>query len=536
MAVTVQPPPGVGLLHAADPVTRPRATAAETGWQSDGVDETAGIQFPVAEDGHRSTTAVGRAVVADALRRVDPAGAAAVEREPAWRTGYLTHFRRLVEAGLGSPADARTIASDGLASLRGRLRVVADGEERDLEPGGRLRAFRWRPPRSRAPVSEPPSWCSPCTATGCRATRCWSSSTGGSSGVVEPSVTDALRQVAAHPEWLRLDGWTVGVVGAAAEMGPTRALLRWGARVAAVDVPVPQVWERLAADARARAGTLLVPVADPRHDPQHGPHHDSQHDLAATAGVDLTTAGLSAAAWLEELHGPLVVGTTSTPTVGQRPGVGRRRPAHYPAARTAGRTWHSPSSRRRPTSSACPGMPRRTRTAPGTSGRGPRGCSVRPVRAASGGRLLQRSYPPGPRRAPGRGPATPSSCSRGPATRWPSGSSAGAPPRSALRGASCRSTSRLPPGPGRCCGAARSPRRTPEPTASVSRCSSPRRRTCSWPLSSSHDLHTGGGPRHDHPWQDEAHAAVHGGLWRTAYAPRSALGLAALLGHGASGR
>jgi hypothetical protein len=49
-----------------------------------------------------------------------------------------------------------------------------------------------------------------------------------------------------------------------------------------------------------------------------------------------------------------------------------------------------------------------------------------------------------------------------------------------------------------------------------------------------HDLNTGGGPRHEHPWQDEAYAAVHGGLWRTAYAPRSALGLAALLGYGAA--
>ena len=49
-----------------------------------------------------------------------------------------------------------------------------------------------------------------------------------------------------------------------------------------------------------------------------------------------------------------------------------------------------------------------------------------------------------------------------------------------------------------------------------------------------HDLHTGGGPSHDHPWQDEAYAASHGGLWRAAYAPRSALGLAAVLGYGAT--
>ncbi|MEH0986119.1 hypothetical protein [Micromonospora sp. CPCC 205556] len=47
-----------------------------------------------------------------------------------------------------------------------------------------------------------------------------------------------------------------------------------------------------------------------------------------------------------------------------------------------------------------------------------------------------------------------------------------------------------------------------------------------------HDLRTGGGPALAHPWQDEAYAAAHGGLWRVPYAPRSALGLAVLLGLG----
>jgi hypothetical protein len=49
-----------------------------------------------------------------------------------------------------------------------------------------------------------------------------------------------------------------------------------------------------------------------------------------------------------------------------------------------------------------------------------------------------------------------------------------------------------------------------------------------------HDLNTGGGPAHPQPWQDEAYAAAHGGLWRIAYAPRSALPLAALLGYSAA--
>jgi hypothetical protein len=48
-----------------------------------------------------------------------------------------------------------------------------------------------------------------------------------------------------------------------------------------------------------------------------------------------------------------------------------------------------------------------------------------------------------------------------------------------------------------------------------------------------HDLMTEP-PQHEHPWQDEAHAAVHGGLWRAPYAPRSALGLSALLGFAAT--
>ena len=43
-----------------------------------------------------------------------------------------------------------------------------------------------------------------------------------------------------------------------------------------------------------------------------------------------------------------------------------------------------------------------------------------------------------------------------------------------------------------------------------------------------------GGPEQAHPWQDEAHAAAHGGMWRIPYAPRSALGLAALLGYPAA--
>jgi hypothetical protein len=48
-----------------------------------------------------------------------------------------------------------------------------------------------------------------------------------------------------------------------------------------------------------------------------------------------------------------------------------------------------------------------------------------------------------------------------------------------------------------------------------------------------HDLRSGRKPDPS-PWREEAHAAVHGGLWRTAYSPRSALGLAVVLGLGSA--
>src|SRR5258707_39267 len=90
--------------------------------------EQAGVAFPAAADGRRSTSALGRAVVADALRRVDPGGADAAGREANWRAGYLAHFRRLIEAGLASRPAALSVARDGLASLHGRMRVVRPGE------------------------------------------------------------------------------------------------------------------------------------------------------------------------------------------------------------------------------------------------------------------------------------------------------------------------------------------------------------------------------------------------------------------------
>ena len=117
-------------------------------------------------------------------------------------------------------------------------------------------------------------------------------------GVLEPSASDAVRTVMANPDWLSLDGHTVAVLGAGAEMGPLRALLRWGARVAAVDLPRPELWQRILHTASTGAGTLLVPA---------GPDGGTS-PLEQRAGADLIVDVPALAGWLADLRGPLVLG------------------------------------------------------------------------------------------------------------------------------------------------------------------------------------------------------------------------------------
>src|SRR5213078_213514 len=157
--------------------------------------ESAGVVFPASADGRRSTSALGRAVVADALRPVDPAGALGAEHETNWRSGYLVHFRRLIEAGLA-------IARGGLDSLHTRMRVAGPGGD---EAG--LGALLTAPARHRFVTAT-------VHGTGeaerefalpyhgerlrgdalARKLDAWVTA-----GIIEPTCADAIRAVVAHP-------------------------------------------------------------------------------------------------------------------------------------------------------------------------------------------------------------------------------------------------------------------------------------------------------------------------------------------------
>jgi hypothetical protein len=481
------------------------------------------VDFPLSDDGRRSTSVVGRAVVADALRAVDPTGALDAAHETNWRSGYLLHFRRLLEAGLASRQASLGVASAGLAALHARM-VAVDAS------GAELPLVAWA-------GSEPAQHLETVQLTGTGAPErqlslpfrgerlsgdalherldAWVTA-----GVVEPSAADAVRTVMANPDWLSLEGRTVAVLGAGAEMGPLQALLRWGARVAAVDLPHPEVWERILRTASTGAGTLLVPAGS----------EAGTSALEHRAGADLTSDVPAAAAWLADLPGPLVLGNYVYADGGTNVRLSMavdaltlrlseiRDEVALAFLATPTDVFAVP---REAVEQATRSYEHRSGTAKLLS---------RPLRTVSGGRLLRRSYV----RDADPGINDSLVAQQGPnyalakrLQRWRASVARDAGATVSLNVAPptrTRSVVKNRALAAAYAGAHRFGVEVFEPaTANV--------------LMAAllvHDLHTDGGPVHDHPWQDEAFGAVHGGLWRSAYAPRSALGLAALLGYGAA--
>jgi hypothetical protein len=244
-----------------------------------------GVAYPLT-DNRRSSAAFGRHVVAEALRAADPAAADAAARETDWRKGYLRHFRASVEAGLDG--SDRAIAAAGLAAVHDRMRFVNGAAETSLDEA--LAAEPDRPFSTIDIVGDEvaekeltlPYRGSLLSGDSLRKQLdVWVAG-----GVIEPSCAEMVREVADHPSWLDLADQRLVVLGAGAEMGPLPAVLGWGATVVGLDLP--QSWSRVRA--RKSAGRLIAPA---RND---------------VPGADLLTDLPAIAAWLRGIEGRLILG------------------------------------------------------------------------------------------------------------------------------------------------------------------------------------------------------------------------------------
>lgn len=480
-----------------------------------------GVVFPEV-DGVRSTSALGREVVSAALADVDPVGSRAATQETSWRRGYLDHYRRLVEAGLLSADAANTVADHGLRAVHDRMRVVLPDHREvglrevfDTAPdqppletvtvNGSAAADRelsvpYRGERLRGDALR-------------RRLDAWTRD-----GVIEPSCAEAVRHVIDNPDWLDLSDQRVVVLGAGAEMGPLRSILRWGGDVVAVDLPRPDIWRRVLDAAEQSAGRLHIPVAPPKE----------PSDVASTAGADLVHGLPQVVQWLAEMDGPLLLGNYVYADGATNVRV---------SVAVDALTEHLATSRS-DVSLAFLATPTDVFAVPGDAvvhstrayeQRNLLHYARRPVRVLSAGRLLRRNY------APGADPGINDSLvpQQGPnyalakrVQRWRAtvARRAGAtvslniaPPtrtRSVLKNRALSAAY---------AGAHRFGVHVFDPSTS---------NTLMAALLV-HDLRTGA-PALEHPWQDEAQGAAHGGLWRIAYEPRSALGLAVILGLGSA--
>jgi len=269
----------------------------------------------VGGDGQRRSTGTGRAIVADAARAVDPALAGQIEATSDWRKGYLRPLRTLVLDAAQDPDKAYAVAEAGLTSAHTRFRFVREAEETSITDAmvaprdGHIGTVSLKGviPRE-ADLTLVHQGRRLFDSDLRRQLARWVAD-----GITEPGVAEAVNLVLDNPDWLDLRDLHIAVLGAGAELAPTRSLLRWGAHVHAVDLPSQAVWSRLIAITRSTAGTLHVPV---RHGRDGQPpftlgmhvHPEEDDVVAGGAGVDLLTDAPEIAQWLGAVDAPLTVG------------------------------------------------------------------------------------------------------------------------------------------------------------------------------------------------------------------------------------
>ena len=258
-----------------------------------------GVQFAEVE-GKRSSTAAGKAIFSEAVAGVDGDLARSIDAARDWRKSYLGPVRSVVERGISSPKEAVRIAGDGLAAVREHLVYVDDGDELSLtgafrtlgneplhtttiEGTGTPEAelvvpYRGKDLRGDELVGQLSRWTD--------------------AGIMEASAAEALELVVHNPDWLDLSDQTFVVLGASSQMGPLEMLSKWRANMIAVDLPREQLWETVLKLVRRGAGRVHIPSTEPI----------DVDEITTRAGVDLLTDAPRVARWISQFDGPLTIG------------------------------------------------------------------------------------------------------------------------------------------------------------------------------------------------------------------------------------
>jgi len=221
-----------------------------------------GVVFPVDEEGKRPSLLVNREVWADAVEAVDPSLSHDIRSNKKWRSDYADYIPQVTSRAAESRETAEQIANAGLAAVRNHLvferggvvtglnaiAEVAPDFEFDTqtvmgenEPVTELVVpYRGRKLRGDSLRRQLADWVS--------------------RGIIEPSALSAINLVMENPDWLRLDGQRVALLGAGAQTSPMQTLSSWGVDLLAIDLAVPQVADRLLSIAAKGASKVHLPI------------------------------------------------------------------------------------------------------------------------------------------------------------------------------------------------------------------------------------------------------------------------------------
>ena len=212
---------------------------------------------------------------------------------PDWRKWYLRLYADLaVEEGL-SPSKLSQIASLGIQSFQSHLvtetgqpllEAMSLGFSQDLVETAVIYGLDQAKPvaidRHSGDLAD--------TA------RSWAKD-----GLAEPGLISTFEYLDRNPN-LELNQHLLFAVAGAAEFAPTQHWLRWGGQVAVVARNNPKTWEKLISLARSSGGTMLVPVI--RQDKSKNLSEYSDAELAEVAGLDILEHFSEITSWMRKVQ------------------------------------------------------------------------------------------------------------------------------------------------------------------------------------------------------------------------------------------
>lgn len=227
-----------------------------------------GLQFARDARGRHSTVATGKAIFHAALTLADAPAAQALLDEKDWRRRYPQHLVQLNRTAARDGELALAMARAALQQAHASFDFVRDGRTFTLVDAMRSGAaiagsgFQTLEVTGRGPA-EPKPWALPYQGRELQGDQAravithWQAQ-----GICEPGHAQALHRVLDHPEWFDLSDRTVVLLGAGSEAGPLSWLAQWRARIVAVDLPRPALWQRIAKIISGGNATVVAPVRE----------------------------------------------------------------------------------------------------------------------------------------------------------------------------------------------------------------------------------------------------------------------------------